>query len=143
MTRRQEQLELAGETVLMKQLTDGQHIKLDHWAQARMIDAARRSVPDDLVDTPMWDRVVGVAIKESVTCTWSRSGAMKSRQGYAYMMSVACDVSEAKMLQLLSDATKSEIRALNEAFMRLNYSPKETASANPPEPGSPGMKPTE
>lgn len=122
--RSPEQVLLSGQELMLSPLIDRQHIALDQWAQSEMIDAARRSVPDG--DEKLWDRVVGLAMRESMSVTWYKSGVMRTRAGYARLVWESLRTAQPKLalaevIDLIAGASEPEVRKLNETFMRLNY----------------------
>lgn len=118
---------LAGRELELRALSDRAHIELDGYAQAAMIDAARRSVPDD-ADGRLWDRVVGLAIRESLAMTWARSNLLRTKAGYARLVWTSVrqghSITEAEVIDLVERASEAEQRKFNEEFMRLNFQAK-------------------
>jgi hypothetical protein len=135
-----QEITLAGERLTISTLTDGQHIALDQWAQSQMIDNARRSAEG--ASSEEWDRIVGLALHESLSVTWSSSRIMRTGRGYARLIWESCRTSTAQLTEqrtreLVSAATFEEKRALNVAFRRVNRLPTgevATSSTNPTTP---------
>jgi len=132
-----QEITLAGERLVISTLTDGQHIALDQWAQSQMIDNARRSVEGASAEE--WERVVAVALHESLSVTWSSSRIMRTGRGYARLIWESCrtttaQLTEQRTRELVSTATFEEKQALNVAFRRVNNLPATgvaNSTANP------------
>jgi hypothetical protein len=131
---------LGGRELTVSALTDRQHVELDRWVGGQIIKAAAMSLPDD---DPMWERVVALAMKESVTATWSRSGALRTKHGYARLIwemsriRTAPSPTEDEIRLLLRQATVAEQKLLNQVFWKQNYPVRREAAegdANPQEP---------
>jgi hypothetical protein len=131
---------LGGRELTVSALTDRQHVELDRWVGGQIIKAAAMSLPDD---DPMWERVVALAMKESVTATWSRSGALRTKYGYARLIwemsriRTAPSPTEDEIRLLLRQATVAEQKLLNQVFWKQNYPVRREAAegdANPQEP---------
>lgn len=133
--QRKGRVALGGADHDIHQLTDREHVRLDQWVQASMIDAARRSVPDDQVGTKTWDRTVQAAVRASVEVSWTRSGMMKSTEGFGMVVATSLGVSLDEALALVSRSSDRELVAFNDEFLRVNYPDREARpGANPPQP---------
>lgn len=134
--QRKGKVTLGGVDHEIHQLTDKEHVLLDQWVQSSMINAARRSVPDDLVGSKTWDKVVRAAIRESVEVSWTKSGMMKSREGFGMVVATALGIGLDAALAAVSSATPRELDIFNDEFLRINYPDRETTPrVNPQPPG--------
>ncbi len=134
--QRKGKVTLGGVDHEIHQLTDREHVLLDQWVQSSMINAARRSVPDDLVGSKTWDKVVRAAIRESVEVSWTKSGMMKSREGFGMVVATALSIGLDAALAAVSSATQRELDIFNDEFLRINYPDRETTPrVNPQPPG--------
>lgn len=131
---------LGGRELMLSPLTDRQHVELDRWVGGQIIKAASMSVA---ADDPLWDQVVALAMRESVTATWSRSGAVRTRAGYCRLIwemsriRTAPSPTEGEISSLLKNSTPEEQKLINAIFFKQNYPVKREAPAgaeNPPTP---------
>ena len=70
------ELTIGGKKFLMSALTDKDMAELDEFAQAKLIDNARRSLPDDCSDK-IYNRMMALAMRESLGISYARPPGSK------------------------------------------------------------------
>jgi len=131
---------LGGRELIVSALSDRQHVALDRWAGGQVIAAAAQSVA---ADDPLWDQVVALAMRESVTVTWRNSGAIQTRSGYVRLIwemsrqATAPSPTEADISDLIRKSTPEEQRILNAVFFKQNYPVKREVAEGQANPQAP------
>jgi hypothetical protein len=70
------EISIGGKKYQMSALTDKDMAELDEFAQAKLIDNARRSLPDDCTDK-IYNRMMALAMRESLGISYARPPGSK------------------------------------------------------------------
>jgi len=121
------EITLAGQTLLLSELSDADSVALDSWVQGQCVAAARASLSEDAAQDE-WDQVVGAASRAAVGLTWTRKpgrDAMWTPRGYARLVWQGLKTRHPKLThdrvqELIKMSSPNERRALANAYLRVN-----------------------
>ena len=124
---RTSEIELSDKKYTFTELTEDDIVKLDEWVQSKFINNARNSIPDDLVNTDEWDKVVALAMRESLSLTWNRQPGINlifnTKDGLARLIWQSLRAAQPKLTHSetrdLLKSVRDKTTALDE-FCRLN-----------------------
>lgn len=74
----------------MQPLVEADYDELDEYVRGRFVAAARASLADEALGTPLWDATMGVAMREALSIRWNRRPGLElltsDRRGLARLV---------------------------------------------------------